>query len=236
MKKLMLDIGHGGVDKGASSNGLLEKDINLKVGLLIKEYLESYEVEINLTRETDTTISPDNRVSLVDKYNPDLCVSIHHNAASKSSARGAEVIHAHYDEYDDRLALAILSKLALAGMPSRRTFTRLNGRGSDWYYMIRRIWDADTDAIIVEGGFITNNEDAEMLKKDSYLFLEAKAIGEAIVEYLNLKAKKTYHWGDSEVKELKSKGLIKEIHKSEDIVTWAEFATVINRLWSKIRD
>lgn len=185
MKKVMCDIGHGGSDLGATGNGLIEKDLNLKVGLLVRDHLKNYKVEVKLTRDTDKTLTADQRVKLVNDYNPDLCVSIHHNAAV-STARGAEVIHAHWDEYDDILALSILSKLAKAGMPTRRAFSKLNERKSDYYYMVRRIWDDATDAIIIEGGFITNIQDAAMLKTDSYIKAQAQAIADSIVEYLQL--------------------------------------------------
>lgn len=189
MKKVMIDIGHGGSDPGAKANGLIEKDINLIVGLLIGDELKPFDCEVKFSRTTDITLSADNRVAIVKNNNPDLCVSVHHNYAAIASARGAEVIHAHYDTQDDLLANDILKRLAVAGMPTRRAFTKLNGRGADWYYMIRCIWDNDTDAIITEGGFLSNSVDALMLKKDIYLKAEAKAIAESIVDYLKMQPK-----------------------------------------------
>jgi N-acetylmuramoyl-L-alanine amidase len=187
--KVLIDIGHGGTDTGASANGLREKHLNLKVGLKIKQILLEYDCELKLTRETDITLTADQRVSIVKAYNPNLCVSVHHNLALDTKARGSEVIHAHYDEYDDKLALDIMQRLAVAGMPKRRAFTKLNDSKSDWYYMIRRIWDNDTDAIITEGGFLSNKADADLLKTEAFLIAEAQAIAESIIEYLKLKPK-----------------------------------------------
>jgi N-acetylmuramoyl-L-alanine amidase len=187
--KVLIDIGHGGTDNGAAANELIEKDLNLKVGLLIKAYLSDYQCDIKLTRETDTTLTADQRVAIAKAYNPTLCVSVHHNAAADPNARGSEVIHAHYDEYDDKLALDIMQRLSVDGMPKRRSFTKLNDNKSDWYYMIRRIWDNDTDAIITEGGFLTNKADADLLRTEAFLNAEAKAIVESIIEYLKLKPK-----------------------------------------------
>ncbi len=187
MKKIILDIGHGGSDSGALANGLVEKEINLRVGLLVRTFLNKYECEVGMTRENDIFLSADKRAEIVKGYNPNLCVSIHHNSAANEEARGVEVIHAHYDSYDDRLALRILNEMAAIGMPARRAFTRLNDRGSDWYFMIRRIWDENTQAIITEGGFLTNPLDAELLKADSFLESEAKAIADSIAWHLELK-------------------------------------------------
>jgi len=209
MKKIMIDMGHGGKDVGATGNGLVEKELNLVVGLELKRILYNYDAIVEVTRTGDVYLSPDERVRLVNNFNPDLSVSIHHNAAENPSARGAEVIHAHYDEYDDKLALDILSKLAGIGMPSRRAFTKLNDKKEDWYYMIRRIWDNDTDAIIVEGGFLTNAEDAKLLKSQDYLHKEAKAIADAIIGYLNLQPVSNIPaWQTEAFEKLIKKGII----------------------------
>lgn len=185
MRKVCLDIGHGGADPGAIANGLIEKDLNLKVGQKIRDYLKTYDVQVILTREADKQLDPDIRVGIVNNFNPDLCVSIHHNY-SGANARGAEVIHAYYDTQDDMLANSILTRLARAGMPIRRAFSKLDSTGKDWFYMIRRIWDTDTDVIIVEGGFLDNAKDAALLKSEYYLNAEAKAIADSIAEYLAL--------------------------------------------------
>jgi N-acetylmuramoyl-L-alanine amidase len=188
MKKVCIDVGHGGSDSGAVANGLKEKDLNLQVGLKVREYLNPYDVEIKMTRETDKTLTPDERVKIVNDFNPNLCVSIHHNSFN-GIARGAEVIHSHYEKQDDKLANDILDKLLKSGMPKRRAFTKLNDNNQDYYYMIRRINDNDTDAIITEGGFVDNIEDAKLLKTEAYINAEAKSITDSIVEYLGLKIK-----------------------------------------------
>ena len=237
-KKVVLDVGHGGKDPGACANGLVEKNLNLKVGLAAREHLaQNYDVEVLMTRNSDIDLGNETRVELINKYNPDLCVSIHHNAAASLDARGAETIHAHKDTRDDALAKLILTKLAAAGMPTRRAFTKTYENGSDWYFMIRRIWDNDTQAVIVEGGFVTNSMDAALLKTEEYLEAEGKAIAEAVAEHLQLKPIKTAqvkvqteHWGKPFIKELKDMGLITQEHDPDANVTWAQFATVISRL------
>lgn len=234
MAKVMIDIGHGGSDPGAAGIGLLEKDINLKVGVMLYNYLSRYNVEVRTTRDTDVTLSNDLRVELVNSYNPDLSISIHHNAATTAEARGAEVIHAHYDEYDDKLANQILANMDAIGMPKRRAFTKLNSRGDDWYYMIRRIWDANTNAIIVEGGFVTNPVDAKLLEKEDFLMSESIAIGSAIVEYLGLELRSS-NWWDEAMQRMVTAGLIENEHNGNSTVTWSEFATVMSRLLDKMK-
>ena len=233
MKKIMLDIGHGGKDSGATANGLVEKQLNLAVGFLARDELSKYDVEVRMTREKDMDLGDDERVNIVKSYNPNLCISIHHNAAGPA-ARGAEVIHAHYDSYDDALASDILHRLSQAGMPARRAFAKLNSKGSDWYYMIRRIWDNDTQATITEGGFLTNIQDAQLLKNNEFLQKEAQAIAGAAAAHLKLEQKNAQHWGDEYIKRMQQLGLISGDHSPTSNVTWAELAVVTVRITDKL--
>lgn len=190
IKRLIFDIGHGGTDSGASANGLKEKDINLIVGLSALDYINNnYIVDAKVTRDKDVTLDENKRVKIITDFNPHLSISIHHNAAGSVEARGSEVIHAHYDKDDDVLANDIMDELLKLGMPKRRAFTKLNDHGNDWYYMIRRIWDTDTDAIIVEGGFLTNKDDAKLLKDVEFLKAEGRVIAECAARYLGLEKK-----------------------------------------------
>ena len=234
VKKVMIDIGHGGKDPGAVANGLVEKELNLVVGLKVMDYLNNkYVVDVATTRDSDKTLNNAERIEKIKKFNPNLCVSIHHNAAANTEARGAEVIHAHYDKTDDKLAEDILSRFARIGMYTRRAFSKLNDNKLDWYYLIRYIYNSATQVIIVEGGFITNKEDAALLKNKGFLEAKAIAIAEAIAAYLKLEPKQgvnTPHWGQAALQKIKSAGLISCDHAPDEQVTWAEFATVIERL------
>jgi N-acetylmuramoyl-L-alanine amidase len=234
--KIMIDIGHGGNDNGATGNGLIEKNLNLTVGLKIRDYLtQKYNVEVAVTRDKDISLTNDERIAIIKKFDPDLCVSVHHNSADIPNARGAEVIHAHYDKTDDELAYDILHRLAKLGMPIRRAFSKLNLNKVDWYYIIRRVYNSATQVIITEGGFISNKEDAALLKNAGFIEAESIAIADAIAVFLKLEAKQqepvnTPHWGQAAVQKLKDRGLISVDHAPDEQVTWAEFATVIGRL------
>lgn len=235
IKRLIFDIGHGGTDSGASANGLIEKDINLIVGLSALEYIKNnYIVEVRVTRDKDISLDENTRVKIVKEFNPHLCISIHHNAAGSTEARGSEVIHAHYDKDDDSLAENIMDELLKLGMPKRRSFTKLNDNGNDWYYMIRRIWDAHTDAIIFEGGFVTNKEDTKLLKDIEFLKAESRVIAECAAKYLGLEKKLTIleetdtnDWGKLYIKQLYELGIISQLHDSKESVEWDEFAKVV---------
>ena len=233
LKKVVYDIGHGGTDPGGVANGLLEKTLNLFVGLEAKRYmLENYEVELMLTREDDRFVSLNDRTRMIREFNPNLCISIHHNAAFNVNARGAEVIHAHYDERDDALAELILDKLMRIGMPIRRSFTRLNQHEQDYYHMIRTIVNDKTKSIITEGGFLTNLEDVKMLRDENYLRGQAIAICDAAAKILGLNRIKP-HWGQENYDKVKDVLFFSD-HDLDNSVTWAQYCTMTVRLLEKL--
>jgi N-acetylmuramoyl-L-alanine amidase len=243
-KKVLIDVGHGGSDPGASANGLIEKELNLKVALLMEQGMKVYEnVEVILTRYGDVRLDPKARINKAKHFNPDLCVSIHHNAAVDNRARGAEVIHAHENQKDNILAKYILENLEKVGMPVKREFSKVNSRNEDYYYMIREIWDKDTDAIIVEPGFLTNKSDSDMLHDQMFLICEADAIVKAIAKYLGLelfkeKKEDALNWIQEAFVELQNHGVINSPEywegKLDQTITIGEvfalMANVLNRV------
>lgn len=84
-KKIFLDAGHGGEDrKNKSRNGeVIEADVNLRVVLNLKSYLEQAGATVFLSRDKDTTVPLGYRSDLANKSGADLFISIHHNAPSK---------------------------------------------------------------------------------------------------------------------------------------------------------
>lgn len=89
---VVIDPGHGGKDPGAVANGILEKDINLKVGKYLAEVLRSKGVEAILTRGGDTYLKLSDRTDIAMRKNADLFVSLHCNALPAGRhAKGVEI-------------------------------------------------------------------------------------------------------------------------------------------------
>lgn len=91
--KVLIDPGHGGKDPGATrKNSAKEKDLNLKVAKQVYSILSKEKnVEVKMTRNDDTFISLGERARMSGKYEADIFVSIHTNAAKRSNASGFEV-------------------------------------------------------------------------------------------------------------------------------------------------
>ena len=91
---VVIDAGHGGKDPGAVSANkkIYEKDITLKVALMVGESIAKShpEVKVLYTRKTDKFVGLNDRACMANKANADLFISIHVNAAENRSAKGAE--------------------------------------------------------------------------------------------------------------------------------------------------
>lgn len=159
---IIIDAGHGGKDVGGGGNGdFLEKDMSLKMSLLMKDRFQVHGVKVLMTREDDIYLSPTDRARIVKESGAKHCISNHINAAVPS-ARGAEVIHSIYTT--DVLARRVLQSLSTIIQP-RRVFTRTLEANpkKDYYYMNRDTGSVNTH--IIEYGFATNEEDSKIIQK-----------------------------------------------------------------------
>lgn len=165
-RTIVLDPGHGNQDPGAVANGLREKEINLDVALKLKEKLEEAGADVKMTRDDDTFLELKERVSFAVDQQGDAFLSIHANAASES-VNGTETFYysAAQNGYDVRkesrkLTEAIHARL----MDQLDMFDR--GVKTDGFYVIK--YNAAMPSSLVELGFLTNEDDAEKLKKQSW--------------------------------------------------------------------
>jgi N-acetylmuramoyl-L-alanine amidase len=89
---IVIDAGHGGTDPGTSGNGIIEKDYTLDISLYMAELFRELGVPVTLTRTTDETLTPDERVlRIMNAYgnNPDvIVVSNHLNAGGADGSCG----------------------------------------------------------------------------------------------------------------------------------------------------
>lgn len=209
---ICLDPGHGGSDSGANAFGTKESDLTLKIAQYCKEELSKYDVNVVMTRTTDTRLSEEaamdlkNRVEVAKKAGASYFISIHINSAANSAAKGAEVYYPNtsgnknLSSNGQNLAKAIQSQLASLGLYDRgikirnytdgTTSSNPNSSDQDYYGVIRYAKQANITGLIVEHCFISNKDEF-----DKYLGSNAKlqqlgiADAKGIVSALGLQAK-----------------------------------------------
>ncbi|WP_270943273.1 N-acetylmuramoyl-L-alanine amidase [Romboutsia lituseburensis] len=92
MRKLIIDLGHGGTDTGSiGPNKTNESDVVLAIGKELNELLKGCNLEIKLTRLSDKYISLQERSKIANDFKADYFLSIHINSASDKTVRGVEV-------------------------------------------------------------------------------------------------------------------------------------------------
>jgi N-acetylmuramoyl-L-alanine amidase len=109
VKKIVLDPGHGGTQLGATSDsGVSEKEITLDIALRLRRLLSDAAFEVLMTRETDTTVSLEQRVAFANGERADLFVSIHVNWIPRREIRPLETYHVGPTDDPATLRLATL--------------------------------------------------------------------------------------------------------------------------------
>ena len=113
---IVIDPGHGGVDPGAvGRKGLYEKDVNLAVSRVLRQYVEdSLKIKVILTRNRDLYLSLKERTNMANRNAADLFVSIHCNATAKGVNRsGFETYFLSEAKTNEERAVAALENAAL---------------------------------------------------------------------------------------------------------------------------
>ncbi len=176
---IVIDPGHGGKDPGTSyGKTAAEKAITLKVASLVKSKLEASGAVVKMTRVGDTYPSLQDRVDIAKNNYAEMFVSIHVNSASSSSAKGTETYYSvssnDNEKEDFALATAINNQIVKQANMNNRGVKRVD------YYVVKGLV---LPAVLVELGFLTNEEDRNKLTSDKYVEIFAQAIYDGIVEY-----------------------------------------------------
>lgn len=183
VRKVVIDPGHGGTDAGATGNNLLEKDYNLLISKYMYDRFKQLDVPVTITRDSDTTLSPTDRVNtILNKFGNSSDVILISNHVNSGGGEGAEVIYALRNK--DTLAKRILENIGATGQETRKYYQRrLPSDTSKDYYFIHRN-TGNLEPLIVEYGFIDNTKDVEFLK-ENYEEL-AEAVISAVANYIGV--------------------------------------------------
>lgn len=183
--RVMIDAGHGGGDPGAVNKALdiKEKDITLPVALFMNHYIfqGDYLFEAHLTRRKDEFVSLPDRCMKANFFNCNAFVSIHCNARPFIGKPGIEIEVYHYrtSKRGREFANIALGFLLKEVTKIKKTLSR--GVKEGGFYVLKH---TTMPAILVELGFITDNEEAIFLHKPRNQVIMAKALNEAIELFL----------------------------------------------------
>ncbi|MEW8974029.1 MAG: N-acetylmuramoyl-L-alanine amidase CwlD [Tissierellaceae bacterium] len=188
-----IDPGHGGVDPGAvSRNGVKESDINLKIALKLKRFIEQSGGIPIMTREVDEGLHTEqsntlrkmktedliNRNKLIEESGCELFVSIHMNSFTSSKYYGAQTFYPKDSEEGKRLAYIIQEELRnILDKDNRREPTP-----RDDVYLLK---ETSIPSVLVEAGFLSNPLEEKLLLTEEHQEKIAWCIYVGIMRYLS---------------------------------------------------
>ena len=182
-KTIVIDPGHGYLDPGTVYKDIYEKDINLKIGLYLKDELEKNGANVLMTRDDEYDLASanavyrkksdfDNRIRLINESNADLYLSIHLNYLDNSKYSGPQVFYLDSNIYlakiiQDNLNKSLNEKRKIKLIPSST-------------YMYNKL---TIPGVLIECGFLSNSVERNKLISDEYQKKIALIIVDSLVKY-----------------------------------------------------
>ncbi len=187
---VMVDPGHGGKETGSMNEeaGIVESEINYIAASRLGQLLTQAGYQVIFTRGEGETLSLSDRMEMIRQEQPDLVVSVHHNATEAHTAYGAEVLAQVADKEDGptkRLAQLINQEYEKMGQTVRPIVFRYNSaKTGDYYGLLRAAASVEVPAVISEFAFIDHPEDIAKIDTKEELWQEAEAIFRAVDAFL----------------------------------------------------
>ncbi|WP_332649203.1 N-acetylmuramoyl-L-alanine amidase [Lysinibacillus sp. 54212] len=195
--KIVLDAGHGGIDGGASKGEVIEKDITLEITKKLARQLKRLGAEVTLTRSTEGDVISEHapseefaslrerkkqdiflRQSILKDAKPDLFITVHANAIPNSKWRGAQVFYHKQGDPQSEL----LAKSVQQAIRDDLENTDREALAIERIYLLKK---AEVPAVLVETGFLSNDEERELLMDSTYQEKMANAIARGVEDYFD---------------------------------------------------
>lgn len=191
LPKIVIDAGHGGEDGGAEVDDVLEKDINLCISANLADMLRLSGYPVTQVRSTDAAVYSEgsdtlrekkvsdlqNRVALFNSDESNIVVSIHQNKFENSKYSGTQLFYS--DNHADSRNLAESIRTAVVMLLQNDNTRELKKGGEDIYILDKTA----VPAVIVECGFLSNDEERAKLTDAEYQKMMSYAITMGVLDY-----------------------------------------------------
>ena len=187
-KTIVLDAGHGGIDDGAISNHIIEKELNLVIVKKLEQELVSRGATVYLTRKEDNDLSTStvnrkrndlyNRAKFINNVSPNIYISIHLNSTTSSTWKGLQVFYTNKNKENKEIASTITEHIGENISNVRKI------KENNTYYMYKHI---SSPGVLIEAGFISNPDENYLLRKEWYQDKLVRLIAESLEIYFQNK-------------------------------------------------
>ena len=180
--RIVVDAGHGGNDPGAISGNLREKDYTLRAANYMYNRFRELGVPVVITRDSDITLSRQERLNTMRSLGTDPNVIILSNHINAGAGEGAEVVYPL--RTSSTLPRMILEAIGEEGQIMRKYYQRRlpENPSKDYYYIMRET--PNTTSLLIEYGFIDNVNDQRKL--NNYILDYAEAVVKAVSNYIGI--------------------------------------------------
>lgn len=172
--KIILDAAHGGNDFGATHENFTEKEITEQITNKIKAQNKNENIELQLTRISDTDMSLADRTALINQVKPDLVLSLHVNYNKNGNASGFEIFTPKTENANNKKSVVYAEKLSNKLVKNHSMKSR--GVKEAPFHILNK---SDVPAIVVELGFLSNASDRAYLTDA----LQQERIANTILEF-----------------------------------------------------
>ncbi|MGE8080575.1 N-acetylmuramoyl-L-alanine amidase, partial [Peribacillus loiseleuriae] len=173
-KTIVIDAGHGGRDPGTSGKIYLEKTLNLETAKELAFILRSAGAKVVMTRETDVYLTLAKRVQVSHANNADVFISVHYNATSNTSVNGVDTFYWTTHANEKKLAENIQQEVI------KETGLKNRGALTGNFQVIR---DNKNAAVLVELGFLSNEQEERKVASKDYQIKAATGIYNGLIRY-----------------------------------------------------
>ena len=173
MANVIINPQYGGSETGKINNSFIEKNFNLDISKVIYNTLKEKGIETSLLRDTDQTISLQDRLNMINKLvKPNEENILISTTVAEGGSSGAEIIYALRNE--DDLASQISNELEISGLNVLKYYQLRNpdDTSKDFYAIIRE--PENTESMIISLGYIDNSVD------NNYLLNNVEKLGKSI--------------------------------------------------------
>lgn len=186
--EIIIDAGHGLPDGGAvASDGTIESDINLEIVSKLVNHMSMAGFKCTLTRNSRDSIYSSGetihakkvsdikeRIKIADANKDSLFISVHMNTFTTPDVYGTQVFYKSHSELSKDLASELQRVINLKFQPDNEKVCKPIPSN---VYLFNNI---ENDCILIECGFLTNNEDLKKLKNSEFQTELTKSITEVL--------------------------------------------------------
>ncbi|MBX2905408.1 MAG: N-acetylmuramoyl-L-alanine amidase [Taibaiella sp.] len=178
---IMLDAAQGGADNGAVSadGAVVEKGQVLKMCAQMQMMASSYNVDVRLVRTSDSTLSLQERINIINSSKPRLLLSLHVRKVDPPNETVNDfeaIVSPSSTDYQEskKLSLALQSRFVMTGrttLSTERDVLLQNG--------------ISCPSVILECGNVDNAANKLLMKDDRQTEQLCREMLEAVVNYAN---------------------------------------------------